>query len=210
MFLASFLWTPPLIWFALASLALVWLQPLARRSVLIGISSTVLLLSALAWPVEPGWERIYSPYQLLERGPAERGLALIRAAGLYYQHVHDLSRQAQDAFPERHAVAAYYEMPYRLHPAAKRVAIVGAGTGNDVAAALRMGVPHVDAMRSTRPSCDCGRSAHPGAPVCRPPCYDVRERCQNLPALESRHLRPDRLRGARFAHAPEPRFRGPS
>ena len=58
MFLASFLWTPPLIWFALASLALVWLQPLARRSVLIGISSTVLLLSALAWPVEPGWEQI--------------------------------------------------------------------------------------------------------------------------------------------------------
>ena len=134
----------------------------------VGLSSIVLLLCALAWPVEPGWERIYSPYQLLERGPAERGLALIRAAGLYYQHVHDLSPQAQDAFPERHAVAAYYEMPYRLRPAAKRVAIVGAGTGNDVAAALRTGAPHVDAIEIDPAILRLGVMYHPEHPYADP------------------------------------------
>ncbi len=54
MFLTSFLWTPPIIWFALASLPLVWLQPLGRRAVVVGLPSIVLLLCALAWPVEPG------------------------------------------------------------------------------------------------------------------------------------------------------------
>jgi len=164
MFLASALWLPPLVWFALASLPLIWLQSFGRRALLIGLTATVTLLSALAWPVVPGWERIYSPYQLLERGPAERGLSLIRAAGLYYQHVEDLSRPAQAAFPERRGGAAYYEMPYRLRPGAKRVAIVGAGTGNDVAAALRMGTPRVDAIEIDPAILWLGKMYHPEHP----------------------------------------------
>jgi SAM-dependent methyltransferase len=164
MYLASSLWTPPLVWFALAALPLVWLQSSGRRAVLIGLASAVVLASALAWPVAPGWERIYSPYQLLERGPGERGLSLIRAAGLYYQHVQDLSREAQSAFPERRTVARYYEMPYRLRPGAKRVAIVGAGTGNDVAAALRMGTARVDAIEIDPAILRLGMLYHPEHP----------------------------------------------
>jgi len=168
MFLASFLWTPPLVWFALASLPLVWLQSFGRQAVLTGLAATMVLLSALAWPVVPGWERIYSPYQLLERGPSENGLSLIRAAGLYYQHVQDLSPAAQRAFPERRGAAAYYEMPYRLRPSAQRVAIVGAGTGNDVAAALRMGVPRVDAIEIDPAILRLGRMYHPEHPYADP------------------------------------------
>ncbi|MEO6057048.1 MAG: hypothetical protein ABIQ49_09430 [Gemmatimonadales bacterium] len=164
MFVASYLWTPPLVWFAVACVPAVWLQSSGRRPVLIGLAATGVLMAVLAWPVAPGWERIYSPYQLLERGPGERGLSLIRAAGHYYQRVHDLSPDAQTAFPERRSVARYYEMPYRLRPRAERVAIVGAGTGNDVAAALRTGVPHVDAIEIDPAILELGVLYHPEQP----------------------------------------------
>jgi len=43
-------------------------------------------------------------------------------------------------------VRAYYEFPYNFNKTPERVAIVGSGSGNDVATALRMGVAHVDAI----------------------------------------------------------------
>ena len=164
MFVASFLWTPPLVWFAVACVPLVWLQSFNRRSLLVGVTASGILLVVLAWPVTPGWERIYSPYQLLERGPGEGGLSLIRAAGHYYQRVHDLSSAAQAAYPERRSIARYYEMPYRLRPGAQRVAVVGAGTGNDVAAALRTGVPRVDAIEIDPAIMQLGVMYHPEHP----------------------------------------------
>jgi spermidine synthase len=168
MFLLSFWWAPPLVWFAVACVALVWLQSYGRPALLVGLASSAALLTALAWPVEPGWERIYSPYQLLERGPGERGLSLIRAAGTYYQWVHDLSVQAQAAFPERRAMARYYELPYRLRPGARRVVVVGAGTGNDVAAALRSGVLRVDGVEIDPAILQLGRLYHPERPYSDP------------------------------------------
>ena len=164
MFIASSFWTPPLVWFALAALVLAWLQSFGRLPLLVGLAASALMLGALAWPVTPGWERIYSPYQLLERGPGEGGLTLIRAAGTYYQRVHDLSPRAQAAFPERRATARYYELPYRIKPEAQRIVVVGAGTGNDVAAALRAGVPRVDAVEIDPAILRLGRLYHPEHP----------------------------------------------
>jgi spermidine synthase len=164
MFVGSLFWMPPVVWFALACVATVWLQSFGRRSLLIGVVATGVILAALAWPVMTGWERIYSPYQLLERGPGQRGLSLIRAAGQYYQRVHDLSQAAQAAYPDRRSIAQYYEMPYRLRPGAQRVAVVGAGTGNDVAAALRSGVPRVDAIEIDPAIMRLGVMYHPELP----------------------------------------------
>ena len=168
MFLASSLWTPPVVWFAVASLGLAWLQPFGRRALLGAQISSALLLAALAWPVASGWERIYSPYQVLERGPGDRGLSLIRAAGHYLQRVYDLSTAAQAAFPERRSIARYYELPYRLRPGARRVAVVGAGTGNDVAAALRSGVPRVEAIEIDPAILRLGVLYHPERPYADP------------------------------------------
>ncbi len=164
MFAASFLWTPPLVWFALSCVALAWLQIFDRRALLAGLVASFVITAVLAWPVAFGWERIYSPYQLLERGRGEHGLMLIRAAGHYYQRVHDLSAGAQHAYPDRRAVAAYYDLPYRLHPRAQRIAIVGAGTGNDVAAALRGGASRVDAIEIDPAILALGASYHPERP----------------------------------------------
>jgi spermidine synthase len=109
-------------------------------------------------------ERIYSPYQLLERGRGSHGHTVIRAAGHYYQRVLDLSLERVNADNDLKQKANYYELPFRLHPKARRVAIVGSGTGNDVAAALRRGVAHVDAIDIDPAIIRIGKVYHPEQP----------------------------------------------
>src|SRR5581483_2531086 len=88
-------------------------------------------------------------YQLLEVGQDARGLMLISAAGHYYQRVHDLARANHnvDTDPDLSKIRRYYELPYWLYGRAPQsVAVVSAGTGNDVAAGLRNGAEHIVAM----------------------------------------------------------------
>ncbi|MBV9147568.1 MAG: hypothetical protein JO065_16760 [Acidobacteria bacterium] len=142
----SFLWTPPVIWFAICLFALLMFQLFQRRAFLTAAITSFVALIVLAWPVSTGSELIYSPYQLLERGVGESGQMVLRAAGHYYQHVYDLSIPSQQSSTYLHHLGVYYEFPYRLRTPVGSVAIVGAGTGNDVAAALRAGAAHVDAV----------------------------------------------------------------
>src|SRR5439155_3794304 len=60
--------------------------------------------------------------------------------------------------------ARYYELPYVLHSPAGQVAIVGAGTGNDVAAALRSGAVRVDAVEIDPAILKIGEMFHPEKP----------------------------------------------
>ena len=109
-----------------------------RRAAVTALVSAVVAVVALAWPVEFGWERTYSPYQLLERGRGEHGLMLLRAAGpVLPAGARPLADRPARLSAGRPAWRSYYELPYEVRPAAASVAIVGAGTGNDVAAALR-------------------------------------------------------------------------
>lgn len=161
---ASALWTPPLVWFAPLFALLLVFQAFDRRVLLAGAGAVLAATVVLAWPVSFQWERIYSPYQVIEHGPGERGLTVIRAAGHYYQKVHDLSAQAQASSDERRHVGFYYELPYRVHGTPGRVAILGAGTGNDVAAALRVGAEHVDAIEIDPVILRLGALYHPERP----------------------------------------------
>ena len=142
----SFLWTPPIIWFAVCFLVMILFQIFQRRALLAGMIAAFAALVCLAWPVSTGFELIYSPYQLLERGIGESGQMVLRAAGHYYQHVYDLSFATQQTSSYLHHLGTYYEFPYHVRTPVGSVAVVGAGTGNDVAAALRSGAAHVDAV----------------------------------------------------------------
>jgi SAM-dependent methyltransferase len=165
----SLLWTPPVIWFLLCFAGFAVFQAFSRRALVAGTLFTVGAVAALSWPVGAGWERIYSPYQLLERGAGERGLMMIRAAGHYYQRVHDLAYPLQAISPRERFLGNYYELPYRLRPEpAGRVAIVGSGTGNDVAAALRAGARAVDAIEIDPAIQELGRMYHPEQPYSDP------------------------------------------
>jgi spermidine synthase len=170
---ASVAWTPPTVWFAVVLGVLLVFQRFDRQTLLFGALAAGACLVVLSWPVSFAWQRIYSPYQLIERGPSDRGLTMIRAAGHYYQKVHDLSPEAQQAFPERRTVAFYYEMPFRIHGHADRVAVLGAGMGNDVAAALRSGASSVDAVEIDPVIQRLGLRYHPERPYQDPRVHAI-------------------------------------
>src|SRR5260370_3793383 len=143
---ASAFWAPPALWF-LIGFAVVLSFSVRRKSVVLwSAASVVLAVSLLDWPVEPAWQKIYSPYQLLEVGHRdENGLMIIPAASQYYQRVFDVGRADQTDLLA-HRARNEYDLPYRTARRLEHVAIVGAGSGNDVAAALRAGADHVDAI----------------------------------------------------------------
>lgn len=163
----SFFWAPPVIWFCICFAILLFFQGFNARVLLMGALSITAAVIILSWPLSPGYELIHSPYQLLERGVGNRGLTMIKAAGHYYQHIHDLSlsnanRHFDNALRE---TAAYYELPYRIYGKQPlNVAIVGSGTGNDVAAALRCGAKHVDAIEIDPAILKLGYMYHPEKP----------------------------------------------
>jgi spermidine synthase len=123
-------------------------------------------LLILVWPVNPLWNKVYSPYQQLEIGYGKDGLMVIRAAGQYYQRVRNLSLPAPGTTgdPQLRPVRDYYDLPFNLHPGHNDIAIVGAGTGNDVAAALRSGARHVDAIEIDPAILFAGKANHPERP----------------------------------------------
>ncbi len=166
MFLISFLWTPPVVWFALCLAISLFFFSRNPKTLLLAMGLTMVALTTLAWPVNPLWNRIYSPYQSLDLGYGPNGLMFIRAAGHYYQRVHNLSDAAVGAStdPALRATREYYNFPYRARPRANTVAIVGAGSGNDVAAALRSGAQHVDAIEIDPAILLAGKTNHPERP----------------------------------------------
>src|SRR5215471_7028538 len=165
LFVMSLFWLPPVIWFtAVAGILLYFVLSRDTRTP-IGVASFCLLVTVLAWPMQTEYQRIYSPYQLLERMSKADGLMNILSGGAYYQKVFNLSdkNRGQES-AEDHYARAYYEFPFNFTKKPERVAIVGAGSGNDVAAALRMGAAHVDAIEIDPAIAFLGKVSHPEHP----------------------------------------------
>jgi spermidine synthase len=86
----------------------------------------------------------------------------------YHQKILDLSAEAvarTGSEPHYQEALAYYDLAYRLASGSLQdIAIVGAGTGNDVAAALRNGAGHVDAVEIDPTILNLGKQLHPEHP----------------------------------------------
>jgi len=174
MLLLSAFWTPPLVWYSLCFLGVLLFQVRKPVSLLLGFGFAIGALIILAWPINPLWQRLYSPYQLLEISHDDRGLITIRAAGYYYQQVHDLARSNRNVETDTalKKIRDYYELPYRIYGKPAEVAVLGAGTGNDVAAALRSGATRVDAIEIDPAILQLG-SAHPEHPYSDPRVHAI-------------------------------------
>jgi SAM-dependent methyltransferase len=102
-----------------------------------------------------------------------------------------LYQVAMDLRPEHIAElgknpAPYYAWEFEGHPNPERVLVVGAGSGNDVAAALRAGAKHVDAVEIDSAIIQLGRDHHPEHPYADPRVNvvldDARHAFKELPA----------------------------
>ena len=165
LFVMSLFWLPPVVWFAAVGGILLFYVLSRDVRLPLGVASFCVLLTILAWPVQPETQRIYSPYQLLERTAKPDGLMQILSGGYYYQKVYNLeeSKRGHESDEDRY-VRAYYEFPFNFKKNPERVAIVGAGSGNDAAAALRMGGSHVDAIEIDPAIAYLGKNYHPEHP----------------------------------------------
>jgi hypothetical protein len=167
----SFFGLPPVIWVLLGLLALAPFF-IHQRWALAGFA---LIVCAMAVPQQHTY---WSPYYriTLTEVPPPQGWPLPAAYLVdvnhdYHQKMLDLSPEFTarfpDAEPNRNGRPTY-ELPYRLVPHPGRVLVVGAGTGNDVAAALRHGATHVDAVEIDPFILKLGRMYHPEHPYDSP------------------------------------------
>jgi SAM-dependent methyltransferase len=154
--------------------------PFVRRSRGSRLFAVLCATGAIAGMVaadhRPGRETLWSPYNKVEVSrisPAHTGRLdvpsawEIRVQNLYYQHVFDLRdetlRTMEEIYPVTRSAALAYNYPYTwMRP--QRVLVLGAGTGNDVAAALRHGAREVVAVEIDRRILDLGRRLHPERP----------------------------------------------
>jgi spermidine synthase len=165
LFVMSLFWLPPVVWFTVVAGMLLYFVLSRDAYITIGLASFSVLLIVLSWPAQPESQRLYSPYQLLERTAKRDGLMQILSGGSYYQKVYNLAEQNRGhESDDIRYVRAYYEFPFNFKTSPERVAIVGAGSGNDVAAALRKGAAHVDAIEIDPAIAFLGNRYHPERP----------------------------------------------
>ncbi len=167
--------TPPALWFGLASLGMLGYALLRK---IITWSSAALQLGVLIGLAMTVGGSIWSPYQKLlvaevyvHTRPNGRsvpaGYQLDTQVG-FHQHAYDLSPEflatVQGGTPDLPALGQIYNLPYIFIRPGADILIVGAGMGNDVAAALRAQVGHVDAVEIDPRILALGAGLHPEHP----------------------------------------------
>jgi hypothetical protein len=136
-----------------------------------GVAVFVLIVGILAIP-QPG--TYWSPYYRITLLEIPRPVGWQRPSAFlidvnhdYHQKMIDLSAEFTTRFPTiepNRSARPTYDLPYELVPHPGRVLVVGAGSGNDVAAALRHGAGHVDAVEIDPLILELGRRYHPERP----------------------------------------------
>jgi SAM-dependent methyltransferase len=170
MALAAALWATPPVWIALGVLPLVWIHRDALTVVAAGIA-----IAAAAISIDGAR---FSPYnridltQAVELDPDSPPPAstewLLQANRDYHQRMLDL-RPLAGYRPQRDFVRIVYELPFRVGTGPHASAlVVGAGTGNDVAAALRLGYREVVSIDIDPAILAIGADLHPEHPYSDP------------------------------------------
>lgn len=152
--LLCFLYFPPAVWLLVAGVLfvlLVWRASWLRLAVAV-LFLLCLVLAAI--PTENGATTYWSPYQELTISPVRQNGETIaydlKTNGDWYQKIFNLSPQFIDAHADlfKDVAPAWnaYNLPYHFFSSPDSVLVLGAGTGNDVAAALRNGANRVVAV----------------------------------------------------------------
>jgi len=147
-------WQPPLIWFAVAGVLLTLIVARVAPLRWASLVAFVLCLAFFVFQPQGLSHKYWSPYQYLELSTRiENGevIALeLDTNHTWFQQVVNLSPSFvaahPDFFSETKSEWDAYNLPYHFYPNPPSVLVLGAGMGNDVAAALRNGASHVVAV----------------------------------------------------------------
>lgn len=178
----SFFCTPPSLWIALAGIPAAWVIFKDDHSKKIP-AIIALALAAVIPLVVPSRgvvgadefnsqaRTMWSPYHRFEVSPifldknkSEQIGQNITVNKAFFQEPLNLSQDFIDKSSRKEFLEEFafnqYNLPYELIKP-KRVLVLGSGTGNDVAAALRHGVEHVDAVEIDPLMAKLGHEVHP-------------------------------------------------
>ena len=159
--LLSFAQAPPAIWFAIGCAGIVYLL---RQEKALSLARLLTLVAVVAFPAIPTdfsnlHEMRWSPYYAVDRNKTSgeitvnnighQSMVPFNAGGSSYSLVHLLQKQSGGA-------------PFQ------DVMIIGAGSGNDVAHALRFGAKTIDAVEIDPVIQDIGINHHPDRPYADP------------------------------------------
>jgi len=182
----SFTATPPIVWYALAFGTLVAIYRWTRRGyAVLGALGLLSAAAILVRPTPPSTLReIWSPYQKIslhryQMSPVVGDSAAspitfhqIQTNNTVFLYLLDLSARQRARFPLVYPPQSegrlYYDLPYAAAANTGDVLILGAGGGNDVAAAVRAGARHVTAVEIDPAIIALGRSHHPEGPYTAP------------------------------------------
>lgn len=155
----SFLQQPPFIWGVVAGAGVAGLLlPKITWWQVGAVAAAVALLGIESYHFGEHW----SPYNKLVVKRGGQNAVHVAANNIPFQTIHSVSRM-QDHYQ-------FYFFPYRhvTRQSLGNVLIIGAGTGNDVAAALAEGARHIDAVEIDPGLPAVGRRLHPAHPYQSP------------------------------------------
>src|SRR5260370_13476025 len=166
---------PPAVWFTIVLAGMALLQ--SSRSDTIRLAAAVVPVALLLVdPSTPHHFNLWTPYQQIEvedenfpSGDLARTEIRVNHTG--YQKIVNLSPDFLVRHPHLLTEAPDenpYNLPFRFTSPNASVLIVGSGTGNDVAAALRHQSRAVDAVEIDPKILDLGRLRHPEHPYAHP------------------------------------------
>jgi hypothetical protein len=146
--------TPPVLWFAIASVLVALLilgttrQPVLATAAAGTLAFVVLLAVRAQSPNE-----IWSPYYRIDPIVVSNGEMYVNVNGIPHQALHPVDAPKEE----------FYDQLYRWFPdrTYDDVLIVGAGSGSDVAISLDRGAEHVDAVEIDRAIQKLGIDHHP-------------------------------------------------
>ena len=150
----SYFWTPPVVWVSVSFLMLLLFYYKENNKFIISIILYLILIISLSIPIKIDEIDIYSPYQILTLKLSPNDSPTIKTSNAYYQRILNMQN-----YPN-----SFYNLPYRFKPKPNKVLIVGAGTGNDVAAAERNHSGQIDAVEIDPAIMRYGKLLHPERP----------------------------------------------
>jgi spermidine synthase len=173
----SYFYMPPYVWLLAGGLLLTFfvLRVKHDQRINLALVGMIVLLSWFASQSPDVMETIWSPYQKLDvRASRENevGEYIVTVNNAGYQGLIDLGlenvRSDPAAFPREMVGLSQYDLPALLHPDPGTMLIVGAGTGNDAAGALRNDVQQIVAVDIDPAIISIGRELHPESPYSNP------------------------------------------
>jgi spermidine synthase len=192
--LLSFFYQPPFVWFLITALllAVFVLWSSRDRKINLTLLAMIVILSWFASQVSGALDVIWSPYQKLVVRESQAnwvGDYQIDVNNIGYQIIIDLSEARVSAHPEKFPTKlkglSQYDMPLLLHPDPKSFLIVGAGSGNDAAGALRHNVQSVIAVEIDPAIITIGQELHPENPYLSPKVQVVNDDARSFFATTS-------------------------